>query len=211
MAIGNTLFDPGRVLLGAGGGGPYIQNGKNTSSFMRQPPIPTPRLPGGGQVGTGGNGGGQIFPTPRLPGGGQVNANGIPMNGSPAQSTVPAPSPTLGAETIRATGSGPFDAAYRQDLATYAGGQFQRPGGFLGFNPTGTDLFGNPTGGGNAPVPGMGTGLLESALGGQPFTVQMPTPDQPQAAPSDSTTVNSWQDWLKRYRNQGRMFGLNTE
>lgn len=187
MDIGNTLFNPGRVLLGPGGGGPYIQNGKNTSSFMRKPTFPTPSFPGGGQVGT-------QPPTGTASGTGDQLTLGY-----------------LAPEAVRATGTGPFDAAYRQNLATYAGGQFQRPGGVLGFNPTGTDLFGAPTGGGTAPVPGMGTGLLESALGGQPFSFQQPAPTNTQTAPSDGNTVNSWQDWLNRYRQQGRMFGMNLE
>ena len=70
-----------------------------------------------------------------------------------------------GAEAVRATGQGPYDSAYRQNLATYAGGGFQRPGGYLGFNPTG-QLPGNPTGTGSAPVQGAPTDLLSMALTG---------------------------------------------
>ena len=42
----------------------------------------------------------------------------------------------VGAQSVRATGTGAFDNAYRQNLATYAGGQFARPNGSLSFNPT---------------------------------------------------------------------------
>lgn len=106
---------------------------------------------------------------------------------------------TLGAEAVRATGTGPFDAAYRQNLATYAGGQFARPGGNLSFNPTG-DLFGAPSGGGNAPPPGMPYGLLDMALGGTPFRFQPPQ----QTLPSP-TAGNGLDFWMRDFNNAGNL------
>src|SRR5579871_6080001 len=100
----------------------------------------------------------------------------------PATPTAPQAN-VLGPQAVRATGSGPYDNAYRQDLATYAGGLFQRPGGVLNLNPTG-QLTGNPTGGGNAPVQGMPNDLLSMALGGQAFSFAPPQPTQ-------STNANS--------------------
>jgi hypothetical protein len=109
-----------------------------------------------------------------------------PMNPLPAVAPVPAPAPqsnVLGSETVRATGQGPFDPAYRQNLATYAGGLLNRPGGNLNINPTGTDFPEQPS-------------LLSQALGGQAFSYT-PTPSPEQQ------TVLSWQDWLKQFRQKG--------
>lgn len=112
----------------------------------------------------------------------------------------PQANPTLGAEAVRATGSGPFDAAYRQNLATYSGGQFQRPGGELAFNPTGA-LFGNPVGGGNAPVLGMPNDLLGQALTGGAFK----TPQAKPAEPNPHRQPGDWKFWLDRFGQQGRL------
>ena len=124
-----------------------------------------------------------------------------------AKKTVPQPQQSVvGAQAVRATGAGPFDPAYRQDLATYAGGNFQRPNGFLGFNPTG-DLFGNPTGGGNAPVPGMPTDLLTSALGGQAVGAQS-QPSQPAQQPAPKKQAQQpgdWRFWLNDFSKNGRL------
>lgn len=130
-----------------------------------------------------------------------------------AQKAVPQPqqapprpqSTILGAQAVRATGQGPFDPSYRQDLATYAGGNFQRPNGFLGFNPTGA-LFGNPVGGGNAPVQGMPTDLLTGALGGQAFGQAAPQPPPTQPAPKkEKQQPGDWRFWLNRQGEGGRM------
>ena len=82
---------------------------------------------------------------------------------------------SLGAQGILATGNGPGGAAYGQNLASYAGGQFMRPQGGLQFNPFNISQtqFGSPVGGGNAPSIGMPNTLLGQAQGGQPFA---PTP-----------------------------------
>lgn len=113
-----------------------------------------------------------------------------PSIASPANPNV------LGAQAVRSTGSGPFDQGYRQDLATYAGGNFARPGGSLSFDPTGS-LFGNPTGGGSAPVSGMPTNLLTQALGGQGFSAPPPT-----AMPSAQQ-----KPWWQQMMESGQMFG----
>lgn len=119
-------------------------------------------------------------------------------------SQVARTSTDLGPETIRATGSGPFDSAYRQNLATYSGGQFARPGGNLSFNPTDASTFpGNPTGGGNAPLPGLPDSLIGRALGGNPFSF---SPPQPAGITPDTTgqpEIPDWRFWLRQIRNQG--------
>src|SRR5215472_5790590 len=118
----------------------------------------------------------------------------VQMSGTPAIAQFHDPEDqglppnVLGSEAVRATGTGPYDSAYRQNLATYAGGQFVRPpgpglgsntsGGVLSFNPTG-GLFGNPTGGGNAPVLGMPNSLIGQALSGNPFSFTPPPPPPP--------------------------------
>lgn len=106
----------------------------------------------------------------------------------------------VGPEAVRATGTGPFDSAYRQDLATFAGGLFNRPGGNLSFNPTSPDAFGTPTGGGNAPLPGMPPTLLQNALGGNPFTY---TPPAPVKTASGDSTMQSLEDWMQQFMRQG--------
>ena len=161
----NTTFDPGRVMFGKSGNGPYLPTAPQST----------------GNINT-------LNPVLQVP-----------------------KSPVLAPEAVRATGSGPYDAAYRQNLATYAGGQFERPNGNLSFNPTDMRTFpGNPTGGGNAPLPGLPNSLISNALGGSPFSVA-----QPQSATTSTSTssgnispVPNWQEWLQRFRNQGRMFGL---
>lgn len=150
------------------------------------------------------------------------NKGGIPYlpvnSGGGNYSTMPAQVPMtnqanpgiLNAQAVRSTGSGPYDAAYRQNLATYAGGQFSRPGGIMSFNPTDLSTFpGNPVGGGNAPLPGLPDSLISQALGGNPFSFQQPQPAQnQQPTRNGSDFIGNWQDWLRRFRGQGRMFGL---
>src|ERR1022692_111160 len=82
---------------------------------------------------------------------------------------------------VRATGSGPFDPAYRQNLATYAMGQFtpQSGGSSTNFNPTGPIPFGQASGGGNAPVQGLPMTLLGQAMGGQPGMANTSGPTPP--------------------------------
>jgi hypothetical protein len=114
-----------------------------------------------------------------------ISPSGPPAGTDPGRTPPPAPtSTTLAPEAVRATGSGPFDPTYRQNLATYAGGQFQRPSvttqpergapqtmNVLSFNPTDISTFpGQPVGGGNAPLQGLPFGLLSLAQGGLPFS-----------------------------------------
>jgi hypothetical protein len=136
--------------------------------------------------------------------GGSVGLPGTPMtSGSPPQQPI-GPSNLLGAESVRATGAGPFDSAYRQDLATFAGGLFNRPGGNLSFNPTSPEGFGQPVGGGNAPLTGMPNTLLQNALGGNPFNY---TPPQPATGTDKSQSMLfSMQDWLNEFLKNGRGF-----
>src|SRR5260370_18043090 len=107
----------------------------------------------------------------RLASGGAKSAVNGPVGGdggstAPTSSTpqMPSANSVLRPESIRATGTGPFDSAYRQNLATYAGGQFSRPGGGLNFNPTDPSTFpGQPVGGGTAPVTGMPQSVRDMA------------------------------------------------
>lgn len=154
------------------------------------------------RVGLGGSGSGPYArPGSNIIKAGQVNAT----NTAPAQTST-----TVGPESIRATGTGPGDASWRQNLATFSGGQFQRPGGFLGFDPTSAQPFGGAaTGGGTAPVMGMPSTLLSMALGGQPFSFAPPAPQQqPQSTPSGDSTFMNGDDWLSRYMGGGRMVSL---
>lgn len=118
-------------------------------------------------------------------------------NTPPAQGR---PVATLAPESVRATGTGPFDPAYRQNLATFAGGLFGRPGGTLGFNPTSKQPFGGAqVGGGNSPLFGMPSTQNEMAIGGNPFSFTPPTPTE-NAMPAMLTMV----DWLKQFTDRGR-------
>lgn len=129
--------------------------------------------------------------------------------GSPSQPTpTPSgPSNVLGAESVRASGGPAGNQAWQQDLATFAGGQFQRPSGNLSFNPLSPTPFGGAaTGAGNAPVMGMPTSLLQQALGGGGFSAT----NADQVAPQSNNNVPSGpapssQDWLDRYLGGGRM------
>lgn len=118
---------------------------------------------------------------------------------------------TVGPESVRASGSGPGDATWRQNLATFSGGQFQRPGGFLSFDPTSAQPFGGaPTGGGTAPLFGLPSTLLSMALGGQPFSFSpsASSSQQPQSTGSGDSTAMTNSDWLARYMGGGRMVNL---
>lgn len=133
-----------------------------------------------------------------------------PVMGGPYMPTRPQKpaqpqSNVVGPQAVRATGQGPYDNAYRQDLATYAGGLFQRPNGVLSLNPTG-QLSGNATGGGNAPVQGMPNTLLSQALGGQGFSFAPPQPTPSQTTNTNSIQPQSWQEWIQNMMG-GNQFG----
>jgi hypothetical protein len=186
----STTYNPMAVMMGNPGktGTPYLN------------PRPSP----GGSIGpiqsgqfTGGpskprNVGGSIGPivAGQFTGGGGATT---PPASQPQGPNIASP------ESVRATGSGPFDPAFRQNLATFAGGLFNRPGGNLSFNPTSNQSFGQATGGGDAPLLGMPNTLLSNALGGNPFSYTPP-------APADTSNQNipvSMQDWLNRFMNSG--------
>jgi hypothetical protein len=113
--------------------------------------------------------------------------------------SLPQPaSTTVGPQAVRATGSGPFDATYRQNLATYAGGLFQNPTGTMNINPTG-NISGQATTGGNAPQQGMPTTQVSAAIGGNPFSF----------APPSTPQVPTLQQWLTQFMKQGSNLGLN--
>lgn len=135
-----------------------------------------------------------------------------PTSGQPSGTNSTGSSSYLGPRQIGASGAGPFDPAYRQNLAVYGGGQFAAPSSNWMFNPTQLgNSFGNPTGGGNAPVMGMPTTLLAQALGGNPFYAQSPA----QQAGGNQSTVGSaptptqtgqWNwlpAWLQQYLSSG--------
>lgn len=173
MAGIGTQYNPAQVMLGNGlrqptSGSPIVNGTYSASGANRKPYLPTSQI----RYGNG------TEPGPQSQAGGQGGS--------------------LGPEAVRATGSGPYDSAYRQNLATYAGGQLSRPGGLLSFNPTDPNSFpGNPTGGGNAPVMGSPTGLLDQALGGSPFSYTPPANPTPGASQNPSS--NYWKFWLNQF------------
>lgn len=179
-------FNPMAVMMKQPGrtGVPYLGGGGS------------PPMPGPAQTGPNPNHVNPIFPGP---------AQGLGKSPKDAPSTYsPLPaSLTLGPGSVRATGAGPFDPAYRQDLATYAGGLFARPGGNLSLNPTSTQPFGGAAvGGGNAPIFGMPNTMLQNALGGNPFSFTPPAPAQ--GAQNNQPDLNQLQAWLNQFMNQGR-------
>lgn len=189
MASGAT-YNPANVMFGRPSGGsnmvrtgPYVWNGASSG-----PPMPGP-------------------PKERFPGG-SVGIDPKQYQGGGASTTVPAPAQpsstgVVGPRTVRATGSGPFDSAYRQNLASYAGGQFA---GNLSFNPTDINSFpGNPTGGGTAPVSGMPTSLMDMALAGQGFSWAPPAPAATATKPPNYGDMQSWMDQFMRNGRGMRM------
>jgi len=182
-------YNPMAVMMGNPGktGTPYIGG---------QPP----KSPGGpiGPLG------GEQTQRNILPMGGGAGTKAPPWNKGGGFGTTPASGPTtqpniVAPESVRATGSGPFDNAYRQDLATFAGGLFNRPGGNLSFNPTSNQGFGQAVGGGNAPLLGMPATLLQNALGGNPFSYTPPTPKTEDIG-NPTLSMNRW---LEQFMNQG--------
>ena len=145
--------------------------------------------------------------TPPTGGGSQMTKPQQQTSGLPAQTTVPAaPGNVVGSEAIRATGSGPFDPSYRQNLASYAAGQFARPGGSMSFNPTDISTFpGMPTGGGTAPVTGMPQSLLDLALSGRGFSFAPPPPAQAATPPPKYGDMSFWMDQFMRGGRGQRM------
>lgn len=119
--------------------------------------------------------------------------------------------PYLQSEAVRSTGSGPFDAAYRQNLASYGGFNAARPGGSLSFNPTDPTSFpGQASGFGSAPLPGAPVGLLDFGLAGMGFTT--PQSQQPQSSQDTSQVSNpnnSWSFWLNNFSDQGSLLRNN--
>jgi len=150
---------------------------------------------------------------------------GIPVTGqegiSPSQVSIGNPgtpgSQYIGSQSVRATGGGAGDAGWRQNLATFSGGQFNRPGGSLSFNPLSTTPFSGQsatTGGGNAPAMGSPSTLLQYALGMNPMTPPPAGATTPQsgpaqqATPSGAGTIQTITDWLDQYMGQGGMVNL---
>lgn len=116
--------------------------------------------------------------------------------------------PYLQSEAVRATGDGPFDPTYRQNLATYGGGTFARPGGMLAFNPTDPNSIpGMPTGFGTAPVPGLPGSLLDFGLAGMGFSGPKPQQQGSEitTGSADITSDNSWQEWANKFSNMGSL------
>lgn len=145
-------------------------------------------------------------------------SSGNPWNQRQAESGMPAPPQQqkntdtgpqqgiLGASPVRATGSGPFDPSYRQNLSTYAMGQFAPPQQGWNINPTNPGNVGMTTGGGNAPVYGMPQSLLGQAQGGQPFT--WAPPQQLLQGAQRPPQIGDAQFWLDQFlRNSGGQGG----
>ena len=184
-------FNPSAVMLGQSGKSPYMWTGTGKAPVASA--SPSGQLPTSTPVGS------TFSPaaTASLSGAAPTQ----PPSPSPIASATPGN--VVGPESIRATGTGPFDSAYRQNLATYAGGQFARPAsGTMSFNPTDPNTFpGNPTGGGSAPVTGMPSSLMDMALGGQGFSWTPPPAPQTANSPGNFQTL---QDWMNQFLMQGR-------
>ena len=159
---------------GVGGFGPYLGGGGPESGALvggsgsLGRPTADPRMPKPTNMGTAPN---ALAPPPTAPGN------------------------VLGSQVVRATGSGPFDSAYRQNLATYAGGLQNKPGGVLNLNPT------NP----NDPAFQNPTSLLSGALGGQNFQYSAPKPEPKKVAKGTNQNPD-WQDWLTKRSRFGGAF-----
>jgi hypothetical protein len=103
--------------------------------------------------------------------GGGINPPRIQPPGQQHGTDSGTPYNPLAAQAIRPTTTGKFDPAYSQNLATSAGGMFQRPQSNqpLQFNPYGNmgDVNANVPiqnlGGGNAPLQGLPQTLLQWA------------------------------------------------
>ena len=201
MAPFGASYNPANVMMGrpSSGSSPYLWSGPGS-----KPPMPGP-MPTGGPVGarpistgdTGSYSGAPASTTVPLPS----------YSGLPASTTVGGGSaPTggvLAPRNVRATGTGPFDPAYRQNLASYAGGQFS---GDLSFNPTDISSFpGQPTGGGTAPVTGMPTSLMDVALAGQGFSWTPPPPPNAAVTPPQFPDMGFWMDNFMRNGRGQRM------
>jgi hypothetical protein len=136
-------------------------------------------------------------------------SNLITARQQPGISQTGQPTGVLTPESVRASGPpamyGP-NQAWAQNLATYAGGQFARPGGTLSFNPLNPATFpGQPTGGGNAPVLGQPQSLLDMALGGQPFSWAAPQPSRDtQGNNIPAGQQGDLQAWMDQYLRGGR-------
>jgi len=188
----STTFNPMSVMMG--------KPSNPLQPYISRSPVDGPKNPL--RPGQEGSAPGNLIPphgtkptNPLLPG---------QERSGPAQPS--APSTTLGPESVRATGTGPFDDTYRQNLATFAGGLFGRPGGMLGFNPTSNQPFGGAqVGGGNAPLFGMPSTQNQMALGGNPFSFTPPVAQQQNASPG----IMTMSDWLKQFTSQGRNLKAN--
>lgn len=191
-----SMFTPNQVSLNSGGSTPYLFQSGNLGT-----------KPSTGDMWNWG---------------GNMSANGSPaqlaVNNQPQPpQSNPNTQSSLLPEAVRDTGSGPFDQAFRQNLATYAGGQFARPqqrdmwgnnigSPFLGFDVTGKNLPGGPTGGGSAPVMGMPNSLLSMAMGGQPFSFTPPTQASSDTGTNSGGSDTSAQDLLTSISNWLQQF-----
>lgn len=173
-------FDPGKVMFGNPGrtGVPFLPPTPPTSS-------------------------GNPWNQRHAEGGGMPAPPQQQKNTDPGAQT---PFGTLGASPVRATGSGPFDPSYRQNLSTYAMGQFAPPQQGWNINPTNPGNVGMATGGGNAPVYGMPQSLLGQAQGGQPFS--WAPPQQLLQGAQRPPQIGDAQFWLDQFlRNSGGQGG----
>lgn len=146
---GAVYYDPlRRVGLTPPGSAPSSPTPSSSTSLPSEP-IPPPQGPGGSVV-------------PR-----RVEGPSGPVTGRGVDVSVP--NPYINAGLVRATGkqaTGP-NAAWAQNLASYAGGNYERQGGSLNINPFGVSPFssGVSSGLGTAPIMGTPNTLLNIALG----------------------------------------------
>lgn len=148
--------------------------------------------------------------SPWTPGGQGGSTQNPSQSGGQIGQSTPNTSGYLAPSAVRATGTGPYDSAYRQNLATYAGGQLYNPTGYMGFNPTQPSSYpGQPTGGGTAPLPGMPNTLLQQSTLGQPFSWVPPTPSGPSTVSGPEWSGGQWPTNFQNQWLQNFMSGAN--
>jgi hypothetical protein len=181
MAPFNPSYNPGQVLMQNPNAGTF--GGKLSGPYL------------------GGDGGPRPTSDLRMGGTDSLGSRTAKPGKKPVQNGTAPVGNVLQSETVRATGGGPFDSVYRQNLATYSGGQMARPGGNLSFNPTSNTPFGNPTGGGTDPITGGPNSLTAMALGGEGFGYTAPKPPAPAKG---GNMQPDWTDWLTNRSRYGR-------
>lgn len=145
-----------------------------------------------------------------------IPAKQVGIHPAAGQPSIKPPTPnsyTVGSTAVRASG-GIFDPSYNQALAGYgasAGGLApQRGSNLLSFNPTSSDPFagfGQPVGGGTAPLSGLPNTWLQNPAFRAPAFNQAPAAPA-KAQPNPMGNISNWlKQWqLQRFGGGGGRF-----